>query len=162
MRTGRIPQKIIETSVSLLISFPSYFFLVVSTYFLAHATSIAVGHSSGAVGVLHPHFIQPSYLHTTSLRNMSLHSSQPAKKSASIDHTIPILGDDKPLQFVRRGSLNPADLYAPMYQASSDPASAASGAYPVHCYVLFFSLFAHVHHRTSFDGSTRGQVLRSH
>jgi hypothetical protein len=70
---------------------------------------------------------------------MSLHSSQPAKKSASIDHTIPILGDDKPLQFVRRGSLNPADLYAPMYQASSDPASAASGAYPVHYYVLFFS-----------------------
>jgi hypothetical protein len=66
---------------------------------------------------------------------MSLHSSPPAKKSTARLHAT--LGDDKPLEFVRRGSLDPADLYAPMYQASSDPASAASGAYTlVHSFPL--------------------------
>jgi hypothetical protein len=58
---------------------------------------------------------------------MDQHQQQPTKKSASFDRAIDVLGDDKPLQFVRRGSLDPADLYAPMYKASSNPASVTEG-----------------------------------
>ncbi len=111
-----------------MISFCRVHFFGVSTYFLSLTTGSAVGRH---LAVKHPHLnhnLQKLYLvHTTSLRNMSLHSSPPAKKSTARRHAT--LGDDKPLEFVRRGSLDPADLYAPMYQASSDPASAASGAY---------------------------------
>lgn len=50
----------------------------------------------------------------------SARDEQPSKKSTARgtdDSPSQLLGDQKPLHFVRRGSLDPADLYAPMYQA---------------------------------------------